>query len=156
MDKAKCYKAPKFILKAKMNYIWIVKFPSHQTHLIQPTNVGCFQQQKRWQQIVIINTIRSFESKYNIQSFFQDLPNICTRTFKESTIWHVFRDVGIWLVSFKAVQKKLKEYRKKKKKDIGLEYLEFGSKLEVEEEEAKEEAEPSVTTILGLEPWLWI
>ena len=30
----KCHEASEFILKAKMNRIWIVKFPSHQTHLI--------------------------------------------------------------------------------------------------------------------------
>jgi hypothetical protein len=29
IDGAKCHEAPEFILKAKMNHIWIVKFPSH-------------------------------------------------------------------------------------------------------------------------------
>ena len=45
-------------------------------------------------------------------------------------------------MSFKAVQKKLKEYREKKKKDTGLEYLEFRS-----ESETEEEAEPSLKPI---------
>jgi len=40
----------------------------------------------------------------------------------------------MWPVSFKAVQKKLKEYGKKRKKDTGLEYLEFGSESEAEED----------------------
>jgi hypothetical protein len=81
-----------------------------------------------------MNAIRSFEPEYNIQSFFRDLPNIRIRTFKESTIWHAFRDTGIWPVSIKAVQKKLKEYGKKQKKDTGLEYLEYGSESEAEAE----------------------
>ena len=132
IDGAKCHEAPEFILKAKMIHIWIVKFPSHQTHLIQPADVGCFRQWKRWQQTAIMNAIRSFEPEYNIQSFFRDLPTIRTNTFKEGTIRHAFRDAGIWTVSFKAVQKKLKEYGKKKKKDTGLEFLEYGSETESE------------------------
>jgi DDE superfamily endonuclease len=44
IDGASCHQAPEFILKAKMNHIWIVKFPSHQTHLLQPLDVGCFRQ----------------------------------------------------------------------------------------------------------------
>ena len=44
LDGATCHQADDFILKAKMNHIWIVKFPSHQTHLIQPADVGCFRQ----------------------------------------------------------------------------------------------------------------
>ncbi|KAN0098739.1 hypothetical protein V8E51_014402 [Hyaloscypha variabilis] len=48
-------------------------------------------------------------------------------TFTVSTIKHSFRNAGIWLVSFKAVKKKLKEYGKKRKKDTGLEMLEYGS-----------------------------
>src|SRR6202161_3758101 len=37
MDGATCHDAPEFILRAKMNRIWIVKFPSHQTHLTRPS-----------------------------------------------------------------------------------------------------------------------
>ena len=81
-----------------------------------------------------MNAIRLYEPEYNIQSFFRDLPSIRQRTFQEGTIRYTFRDAGIWPVSFKAVQKKLKEYGKKKKKDTELEYLEFGSDSEVKEE----------------------
>ena len=45
-------------------------------------------------------------------------------------------------MSFKAIQKKLREYRKKKKKDTGLEYLEYRL-----ESEAKEEAESRLELI---------
>ena len=44
IDGTTCHEAPEFIIIAKMNRIWLVKFPSHQTHLIQPYNVGCFRQ----------------------------------------------------------------------------------------------------------------
>jgi hypothetical protein len=90
IDGATCHKAPKFILKAKMNHIWIVKFPSHQTHLLQPLDVGCFRQWKKYQQNAIMNIIRLFEPEYNVQSFFRDLPQIRMSTFKVGTIKHAF------------------------------------------------------------------
>jgi hypothetical protein len=127
IDGATCHEADDFILKAKMNKIWVVKFPSHQTHLLQPCDVGCFRQWKRYQQVNIMNAIRSYEAEYNVQSFFRDLPKLREKTFTVCTIKHSFQNAGIWPVSFKAVKKKLKEYGKKKKRDTGLEHLEFGS-----------------------------
>ena len=79
-----------------------------------------------------MNAICAFKPEYNVRSFFQDLPQIRTNTFKDGTIRHAFKNAGMWPVSFKAIQKKLKEYGKKKRKDIGLEYLEFSSELEEE------------------------
>jgi len=143
IDGATCHEADDFILKAKMNKIWIVKFPSHQTHLLQPCDVGCFRQWKRYQQSNIMNAIRSYEAEYNVQSFFRDLPKLREKTFTVRTIKHSFQNAGIWPVSFKAVKKKLKEYGKKKKKDTGLEHLEFGSESDSESEiEQPDEREP--------------
>ena len=68
-------------------------------------------------------------------SFFRDLPSIREKTFTVPTIKHAFANSGIWPVSFKAVKKKLKEYRKKSKKDTCLNVLEFGSESESEEED---------------------
>jgi hypothetical protein len=81
-----------------------------------------------------MNAIRSYEAEYNIQSFFRDLPKLREKTFTVRTIKHSFQNAGIWPVSFKAVKKKLKEYGKKKKKDTGLEHLEFGSESDSESE----------------------
>ena len=108
IDGAKCYEAPEFILKAKMNYFWIVKFTSYQVHLIQPADSSCFRQWKRWEQTAIVNAIRSFEPVYKIQSFFRDLPQIRERTSKEDTIRHAFRDTGIWLVKLQGSLKEAK------------------------------------------------
>ena len=94
MDGATCHDAPEFILRAKMNRIWIVKFPSHQTHLIQPLDVGCFRSWKIFQQKCIMNAIRSHEAEYNVQSFFRDLPKIRERTFTVRTIKHSFQNAG--------------------------------------------------------------
>ncbi len=127
IDGATCHNAPNFRLKALANKIWIVKFPSHQTHLLQPCDVGCFRSWKHWQQVKIMDAIRSFQPEYNLCSFLSDLPEIRAKTFTVSTIKHSFRNAGIWPVSFKAVKKKLKEYGKKRKKDTGLEMLEYGS-----------------------------
>jgi hypothetical protein len=90
-----------------------------------------------------MNAIRSYEAEYNVQSFFRDLPKLREKTFTVRTIKHSFQNAGIWPVSFKAVKKKLKEYGKKKKRDIGLDYLEFGSESESESETEKlDEREP--------------
>ena len=72
-----------------------------------------------------MNAIRSYEAEYNVQSFFRDLPKIRERTFTVRTIKHSFQNAGMWPVSFSAVKKKLKEYGKKKKKDTGLDFLEY-------------------------------
>jgi hypothetical protein len=127
IDGATCHEAPNFIIKAKMNHIWVVKYPSHQTHLIQPLDVGCFRTWKHYQQSTIMNAIRSFEPEYNVQSFFRDLPTIRAKTFTVLTIKHSFKNAGMWPVSFKAVKKKLKEYGKKRRRDTGLDFLEYGS-----------------------------
>jgi hypothetical protein len=44
LDGATCHEADDFIIKSKMNHIWIVKFLSHQTYLTQLANVGYFRQ----------------------------------------------------------------------------------------------------------------
>jgi hypothetical protein len=69
------------------------------------------------------------------------------KTFTVRTIKHSFQNSGIWLVSFKAVKKKLKEYGKKSKKDTGLAFLEYKSKSESESEaeaEARHEPKPLI------------
>jgi hypothetical protein len=148
IDGATCHEAPEFVLKAKMNRIWIVKFPSHQTHLIQPLDVGCFRQWKRHQQSAIMNAIRSYEAEYNVQSFFRDLPQLREKTFTKRTIKHSFQNAGIWPVSFKAVKKKLKEYGKKRKRDTGLEFLEYGSASDSDSEaDSEAKREPTLAPI---------
>ena len=49
------------------------------------------------------------------------------RTFTKRTIKHSFQKSGIWPISFKQVKRKIKEYRKKSKKDTSLDFLEFSS-----------------------------
>jgi hypothetical protein len=92
-----------------------------------------------------MNAIRSFEPEYNVQSFLRDLPKIREKTFTMRTIKHSFQNAGVWPVSFKAVKKKLKEYGKKKKRDTGLAFLEYGSESESESElesETERELDP--------------
>lgn len=43
IDGATCHDADDFILNATMNKIRVVKFPLHQTHLLQPCDVGVFR-----------------------------------------------------------------------------------------------------------------
>jgi hypothetical protein len=76
------------------------KVPSHQTDLIQPLDVGCFRQWKHYQQVALMNAIRSFEAEYLVSSFLRDLPTIREKTFTINTIKHSFQNSGIWPVSF--------------------------------------------------------
>ncbi len=127
LDGASSHTDDDFAIKCKANKIWPVIFPSHQTHLIQPADVGCFRQWKHHQQIAVWDAIRSFEPEYNVQSFFRDLPTIRAKTFTKSTVKYSFKDAGIWPVSFAAVQRQLYKYGKKeRKKQRGIEHLEFG------------------------------
>jgi hypothetical protein len=94
-----------------------------------------------------MNTIRSFEAKHLVSSFLWDLPTIREKTFTIPTIKHSFQNSGIWPVSFKAVKKKLKEYKKKSKKDTSLDSLEYGSesKSEAEDRGPKPVLDPTLT-----------
>jgi hypothetical protein len=142
IDGATCHEAPNFILKATMNGICIVKFPSHQTHLLQPCDVGVFREWKHYHQVSVMNAIRSFEAEYNLACFFRDLPKIREKTFTKRTIKHAFRNAGMWPVSFKQIRRKLKEYGKKKRRDTGIDaHLEYGSPSD----SSSDEEEPAPT-----------
>jgi len=69
--------------------------------------------------------------------------------FTVPTIKYIFQNSGIWPISFKAVKRKLKEYRKKSKKDTGLYFLEIGS-----ESESESESDNKATAIPILDPIL--
>jgi len=95
-----------------------------------------------------MNAIRSYEAEYNVQSFFRDLPQLHEKTFTKRTIKHSFQNAGIWPVSFKAVKKKLKEYGKKRKRDTGLEFLEYGSASDSDSEaDSEAKREPTLAPI---------
>jgi len=85
-----------------------------------------------------MNTICSFEPEYNVQSFLRDLLKIRDKTFTVQTIKHSLQNASIWPLIFKAVKKKLKEYGKKRKRDTGLEFLEYRSESELEPESEPE------------------
>ena len=128
LDGASSHTDNDFAIRCKANKIWPVMFPSHQTHLIQPADVGVFRQWKHYQQSMVWDAIRSHEPEYNVQSFFRDLPQIRAKTFTKSTIKSAFKLAGIWPVSFAMVQRKIQEYGKReRRKEKSLETLEFGT-----------------------------
>jgi hypothetical protein len=86
-----------------------------------------------------------------VQCFFRDLPEIQEKTFTVRTIKHAFQNARIWPVSFKAVQRKLKEYSKKQRKDTSLEFLEFGSESDTKLDTDTELPPPLPTLIHDLE-----
>ena len=136
---ATCHNTGDFIIKAKMNKIWVIKYPSHQTHLLQPLDVGCFREWKQYQNGNVWNSVRGFEAEYNLCSFFRDLPKLRIKTFTKRTIKHSFKNSGMWPLSFTQVKRKIKEYGKKNKKDLGLEFLEFAGDPDSEDSDDQEE-----------------
>jgi hypothetical protein len=48
INRATCYQADDFVLKAIYNKIRIVQFPSYQTHLLQPCDIGVFREWKHY------------------------------------------------------------------------------------------------------------
>lgn len=153
LDGCLCHETNAFVVKAKAYKIWLVKYLSHQTHLLQPLDVGCFRLWKHNQQVCVMDAIRSYEPEYNLQSFLRDIPKIRVKTFTKRTIKHAFRDSGMWPMSFKAAQKKIKEYGTKSRKDTGLELLEYGQAYISEDESDENELElPVIPGQLSLPP----
>lgn len=94
-----------------------------------------------------MNAIRCFEPEYNLGSFLRDLKKIRSNTFTPNTIKHSFVNSGMWPMSFKMVKRKLKEYGKKTKQDVGIDSLEYGEVSESEDEGENADVEP--TTLEG-------
>jgi hypothetical protein len=97
--------------------------------------------------VALINAIYSFKAEYLVFFFLRDLSFIREKTFTASRIKHSFANSGIWPVSFKTVKKKLKEYKKKSKKDTGLDVLKFGSESEEEGQGLERDLIPNLTLI---------
>jgi hypothetical protein len=54
--------------------------------------------------------MRSLDIDYNMASFFRDIAEIRTNTFKKGTIIRAFRDSGMWPINPKEALKKMKVY----------------------------------------------
>lgn len=89
--------------------------------------------------MAVIDAIRGFEPEYTLASFLQDLSKIRKETFTVVNVKHAFCDAGMWPMSFKRIKQKLKEYGKKGRKEIGLEYLEYGASFSFEYSESDSE-----------------
>ena len=83
------------------------------THVLQPLDVGVLRPWKHWHNQAIISAIQTLNIEYTISSFLHDLEEICSRTFQHDTIVHAIRDSGMWPVSFKAAQTKMRQYKRR-------------------------------------------
>ena len=54
--------------------IFITRFLSHMTHVIQPLNVAIFQPYKHWHDKAIKKATRYNDGSYSIADFLYDLP----------------------------------------------------------------------------------
>ncbi|KFZ24325.1 hypothetical protein V502_01196, partial [Pseudogymnoascus sp. VKM F-4520 (FW-2644)] len=110
MDSHISHTTPEFVLRATEMNIHPYPFPSHLTHVMQPLDVGVFQPYKHWHKKAVQHAMRSLDIDYNIASFFRDIAEIRTNTFKKGTIIRAFRDSGMWPINPKEALKKMKVY----------------------------------------------
>jgi len=54
--------------------------------------------------------MRDMDINYTVSSFLQDLSKIREQTFKKGTIIKAFRELGMWLLSFSIIKKKIVVY----------------------------------------------
>jgi hypothetical protein len=111
MDQHGSHMDPLFTLKAIEYQIYPYTFPGHLTHVLQPLDVGVFQPYKHWHRKAVQYAIRSLDYDYTISSFFRDLDDIRTNTFKKSTIQGAFRKAGIYPIDVDIAIQKMKVYQ---------------------------------------------
>jgi hypothetical protein len=110
MDSHTSHTTPEFVLRATEMNIHPYPFPSHLTHCMQPLDVGVFQPYKHWHKKAVQHAMRNLDVDYNIASFFRDLTEIRTNTFKKGTILGAFREAGMWPINSKEALKKMRVY----------------------------------------------
>jgi len=110
MDGQKCHTYPPFVIQANEANIQLYRYPANLTHVMQPLDVGVFQPYKHWHKKAIQHAMRNLDVDYNIASFFRDLTDIRTDTFKKGTIIGAFRKAGMWPINSKEALKKIKIY----------------------------------------------
>jgi hypothetical protein len=110
-----------FVLQATEMNIHLYPFPSHLTHVMQPLDVSVFQPYKHWHKKAVQHAMRSLDIDYNIASFFRDIAEIRTNTFKKGTIIRAFRDSRMWPINPKEALKKMKVYAPPKRLEDTLE-----------------------------------
>jgi hypothetical protein len=85
--------------------IFICKFPSHMTHVMQPLDVAVFQPYKYWHQVALKNALRYGDGVYGVPDFLYDLTKIRTDTFKETLSRKGSTTQRYGLLTLKSIQK---------------------------------------------------
>lgn len=101
LDGHKCHYSDDFLMKAETNNIHLQIFPSHETHALQPLDVGIFRQWKHQQNKFINKALRQYDFKYSLTSFFRDVSEFRKIAMKEHTIKNSFSKPGIWPINCK-------------------------------------------------------
>ncbi|RPA89127.1 hypothetical protein L873DRAFT_1723181, partial [Choiromyces venosus 120613-1] len=107
-----------FIIKCHENHIVPFEFPSYLRHILQSLDVGVFCSWKHYHNKAINHALHSLEIEYTISFFFRDLGSIREQTFQPHTIKNLFKDSGMFPVSYKAALKKMGYYNNKAKHTI--------------------------------------
>ncbi len=77
------------------NHIQLIQFPSHNTQLLQPLDVGCFQPLKQYGSQAISKNMLSGSAKFNKMDYFRAIRNVHKKTFEPETIVSAFQKAGL-------------------------------------------------------------
>ncbi|KJZ69292.1 hypothetical protein HIM_11328 [Hirsutella minnesotensis 3608] len=102
--------------------IFVVLFPPHSTHVLQPLDVGVFQQLKNAQQKDLREFILHGNLKFTRHDFIASLQKTFDEGFTRRNIISGFKKTGIWPVSSEPAVMKLLETQKKARRPINPAY----------------------------------
>ncbi|KJZ69405.1 hypothetical protein HIM_11201 [Hirsutella minnesotensis 3608] len=102
--------------------IIVVLFPPHSTHVLQPLDVGVFQQLKNAQQKELRDFILHGNLNFTRHDFLASLQKTFDEGFTRQNIVSGFRKAGIWPISSKPAIEKLLESQKKARRPVNEAY----------------------------------
>ena len=106
-----------FQLECFENHIHLQYFPSHETHALQPLDVGGFRLWKHQQNKALQKAVREYDFQYSHRSFLRDLTPFREKVFLKHTIINSFRDTGMWPIKSKNGLRMRKKYSGRNKKE---------------------------------------
>ena len=89
-----------FLIKSHENKIVPIAFPSHLTYVPQLLNIGVFHPWKYYDNRAIHHALYPLDIVYTIASFFRHLSSIREQIFQPFTIKNIFKQAGIFPLSF--------------------------------------------------------
>jgi hypothetical protein len=84
-----------FVRYCELNRIQLLQLPPHSTHILQPCDVGIFQNWKHFHSEEVDELVRRGIGQFDRQAFLSCIESIRNATFKRNSIRSVFRKTGL-------------------------------------------------------------